>query len=61
VNRRLDRTTLVAGLAVCGLGVLLLLDRTGTLDLRFVWTLPALLATVGAIMLAAGLEGPRDR
>jgi len=61
VNHRLDRTTLVAGLAVCGLGVLLLLDRTGALNLRFGFALPALLATVGAIMLAAGLEGPRER
>jgi hypothetical protein len=61
VRRRLDRTSLVAGLAVCGLGVLLLLDRAGALDLRFAWALPALLATVGAILLTAGLEGPRKR
>jgi hypothetical protein len=61
VKRGLDRTSLVAGLAVCGLGVLLLLDRTGVLDLRFGFALPALLATVGAILLAAGLEGPRRR
>jgi hypothetical protein len=61
VRRRLDRTSLVAGLAVCGLGVLLLLDRTGTLDLRFGYALPALLAAVGAILVAAGLEGPHDR
>ena len=61
MSRRLDRTTLVAGLAVCALGVLLLLDRTGALNVRFGFALPALLATVGAIMLAAGLEGPRER
>ena len=61
MRHRLDRTSLVAGLAVCGLGVLLLLDRTGALDVRFGFALPALLATVGAIMLAAGLEGPRER
>jgi hypothetical protein len=51
--------TLVAGLAISGLGVLLLLDRTGVLELRFGYGLPAILACVGAILLAAGLEGPR--
>jgi hypothetical protein len=61
VRRRLDRTSLVAGLAVCGLGVLTLLDRTGVLDLRFGYALPAVLGAAGAILLTAGLEGPRDR
>ena len=61
MRRRVDRTSLVAGLAVCGLGVLALLDRTGVIDLRFGYALPAILAAVGAIMLAAGLEGRRDR
>jgi hypothetical protein len=51
--------TLVAGLAISGLGALLLLDRTGVLELRFGYGLPAILACVGAILLAAGLEGPR--
>ena len=40
-----------------GLGVLLLLDQTGLIELRFGYTLPAILACVGAILLAAGLEG----
>ena len=56
---RVDRVSLVAGLAVCGLGVLLLLDRTDVIDLRFAYGLPAILACVGAILLAAGLQGPR--
>ena len=59
MNRRLDRVSLVAGLAVGGLGVLLLLDSMGVIDLGFGYGLPALLACVGAILLAAGLEGPR--
>ena len=59
MNRRVDRVSLVAGLAVSGLGVLLLLDRTGVIDLRFAYGLPAVLACVGAILLAAGLDGPR--
>ena len=59
MNRRLDHLSLVAGLAICGLGVLLLLDRTGVIELHFAYGLPAILACVGAILLAAGLEGPR--
>ena len=59
MRRRLDRVSLVAGLAIGGLGVLVLLDRTGVIELRFGYGLPALLACVGAILLAAGLEGPR--
>jgi hypothetical protein len=59
VTGRPDRVTLVAGLAISGLGVLLLLDRTGVIELRFGYGLPAVLACVGAILLAAGLEGPR--
>ena len=59
MSRRPDRLSLVAGLAICGLGVLLLLDRTGVLELRFGFALPAILACLGAILLAAGLEGPR--
>ena len=38
------------------LGVLLVLDRTGAIDLRFGYALPAVLAWIGAILLAAGLE-----
>jgi len=53
--RRLDPVALVAGLALVALGALLLLDRLEVLDLRFGWLLPALAATAGAILLAAGL------
>jgi hypothetical protein len=60
VRRRPDRVLLVAGLAIGGLGVLLLLDRTGAIHLRFGYTVPAVLAGLGAILLAAGLEGPRE-
>lgn len=57
--RRLDWTSLTAGLALIGLGGLFLLDRLETLDLRFGYLWPALVAAVGAIVLAAGLS-PRD-
>ena len=57
MKRDADRVSIVAGLAVGGLGVVLLLDRAGVLDLKFGYGLPAILACVGAILLAAGLDG----
>jgi hypothetical protein len=59
VRRRVDIASLVAGLAVTALGLLLLLDRTGTIDLGFGYAAPAMTAVVGSILLAAGLQGPR--
>jgi hypothetical protein len=58
---RVDRTSLVAGIVVTAVAVVLLLDRAGAIDLRFGYALPLLIAAVGAILLVAGLEGPRDR
>lgn len=60
-GRRPDRVSLVAGLAVCGLGLVVLLDRIGAIDMRFGYGLPLILACMGAVMLAAGLDGRRDR
>jgi hypothetical protein len=54
-RRRADRTLIVAGLATTALGALLLLDRTGTIDVRFDYMLPAVLAAIGAVLLSAGL------
>jgi hypothetical protein len=59
--RRLDRTSLVAGLAITVAGALLLLDQVEAIDIGFGYGLPLLIALVGAILLTAGLEGPRDR
>ena len=59
MNRGVDRLSLVAGLAIGVLGVLLLLDSTNVIELGLGYGLPALLACIGAILLAAGLEGPR--
>jgi hypothetical protein len=58
--RRLDRTSLVAGVVVVIAGIVLLLDRLDEIDLRLGYGLPLLIAAVGAILLVAGLEGPRD-
>jgi hypothetical protein len=57
---RLDRTSLVAGVVIVVTGIILLLDRLDEIDLRLGYGLPLLVAAVGAILLAAGLEGPRD-
>jgi hypothetical protein len=54
-RRRADRTLIVAGLATVALGALLLLDRTGVIDVRFDYMVPAVLAAVGVVLLAAGL------
>lgn len=59
-GRTLDVTSLVAGLVLIGLGAVLLLDRLDALDLRFGYLWPALLAALGAILVAGGL-GRRDR
>jgi hypothetical protein len=59
VRRRIDRTSLAAGVVVTAVAVVLLLDRAGAIDLRFDYAAPLTIAAVGAIMLAAGLEGRR--
>jgi hypothetical protein len=56
---RADITSLVAGACVLALGVLLLLDATGTLDLRLAVFGPAACAAIGAILLASGMTRPR--
>ena len=59
--RRLDRTSLVAGVVTTLAGAILLLDRLEAIDLHLGYGMPLLIAVVGAIVLAAGLEGPRER
>jgi Domain of unknown function (DUF5668) len=58
--RKVDRTSLVAGLVIVAAGIVLLLDRVDVIDLRFGYGLPLLIAVIGAILLTAGLEGPQD-
>jgi hypothetical protein len=58
---RIDVTSLVAGLSVTAVALVLLLDRAGAIDIRFGYALPLLIAAVGAILLVAGLEGPREK
>jgi hypothetical protein len=42
---------------VLALGVLLVLDADGALDLRFAYMAPVLVGGLGAILLASGLAG----
>lgn len=56
---RLDLASLVAGLALIAIGLFLLLDRTGALDVRFGALWPMLAGAVGAILLAAGMDDRR--
>jgi flagellar biosynthesis protein FliQ len=58
-RRDFDPASLVAGLVVSALGVMLLLDQVDAIDLSFGYLVPALLAVVGSILLAAGLTGRR--
>jgi hypothetical protein len=53
---RADRTLVVAGLATIALGALLLLDRNGSIDLRFEYMAPAVLAAIGIVLITAGLS-----
>jgi hypothetical protein len=59
VRRSADPTSLVAGIAVLALGVLLLLDATGTRELRFGVLAPAACSAMGAILLASGMTRRR--
>jgi hypothetical protein len=60
VSERPDTLALVAGAAIAALGVVLLVDRAGGLELDFGWFGAALAATLGVILLVSGLIDPRD-
>ena len=55
MTRRVDMVSLVSGLVVLAVGVLLLLDQTGEIELTFAYLLPALTGALGAVLLASGL------
>ena len=54
-RERPDRLLLVAGCAIAVFGVVLLLDRTETIELTFGSMAPMAFAVVGAVLLATGL------
>lgn len=53
---RVRYATLAGGLCLVALGVWILLDATGALDLTFAALGPALAATAGLVLLLSGLE-----
>lgn len=53
--RRPDPPSLTAGVVLIVLGAVLLLDRTGAVDLGFGVVAPVVCAALGAILLASGL------
>ena len=53
--KRTESTLIAAGLVTVALGTLFLLDRLEVIDIRFGYTLPAVVAAVGVVLLAAGL------
>lgn len=59
-DRRVDRPALVGGLSLATVGLLLLADFTGVLDLGFGVLTPAVLAAAGATLLASGLARRRS-
>ena len=59
MRERIDLTSLVGGLALLVIGLFLLLDSTGDIDLTAGWAGSLVLAGIGATMLASGL-GERD-
>ena len=59
MTRTTDLTSLVAGLAIAGLGTLLLLDESGAIELGFAYLAPAVCATLGAILVASGVSRSR--
>ncbi len=57
----IHRASVAGGVAIGLLGGLLLLDQLSVLELDWGWTLPAVLATLGVVLVAAGLDDPRRR
>ena len=60
-GRPRDAVSFVAGLAIAGLGVLLLLAALEAIDLSLAYLAPAVTATAGAILLVHGLSRSRER
>ena len=55
MRKPVDSVSVVAGVAVMALATLVLLDQVELLRLRFEYAAPAMLATVGVVLLAVGL------
>jgi hypothetical protein len=49
-------TSLVAGIALVALGILLVLDTSGSIHLGFAYAAPAVVAVLGFVLIAGGLQ-----
>jgi hypothetical protein len=56
VRRAPYLTAIVAGAMLVALGIVLVLNAGGRIHLGFAYTAPAVVAALGAILLASGLE-----
>ncbi len=50
---------LVAGIALVAIGLAVVLDQAGRINLEFAFAGPSLLAALGAVLLASGLASRR--
>ena len=60
-RRSSDVPGLVGAVAIVGLGILLVLDSDGRIDLEFAYTGPALLGALGIVLLVSGVWSRRAR
>jgi hypothetical protein len=60
IRDKLDITSLVAGIAIVLLGVLILLQEEGTIDLEAGWLLAVLAAATGVVLVASGMGARRS-
>jgi hypothetical protein len=59
IRARLDITSLVAGIATMVIGMLILLQEDGAIDLEAGWLLAALAAATGVVLVASGMGARR--
>jgi hypothetical protein len=57
---RVDLVSLVSGAVIAALGVLVLLDSSGALDVSLGWAGVVLTGAVGAILVVSGLASGAD-
>jgi hypothetical protein len=60
IREKLDVTSLVAGVAIVLLGILILLQEEGTIDLEAGWLLAVLAAATGVVLVASGMGARRS-
>jgi hypothetical protein len=58
---KVDLLSLASGAVIAALGVLVLLDASGDVEISFGWSAVILTGAVGLIVLLSGLVGETDR